>query len=361
VDATQGYAGVDPDPRGSVEIDFDNASDFGLAGGEDLTEFEIGVPVTWTVRAPDSLRSGTITIRIVDRPNDENDGSPADVQIGSKDIFIETKQDSVTAENLTDDMGLDKKVVPRGTTRLDMLAIRLTNGSSLANRVRIDRFGVSLLDRAGRVVADPSRTIAGLRVRIGEQSEPVFGQVSTDSTVTVDLLDAVGGVELALGESETFVFSADIARTADLDEMMLAIQHGGDILVTDIVSTPPKTIGVWFEERLRSNPLVILSDNFEEYAHNYPNPFRAGAEVTRIAYIQESESPTAVTVKIFDLTGDLVYEHSYAAGDQGTGPGPQEVMWDGRNMQGEVVRNGVYICQVQAGSRTARIRIAVAK
>jgi flagellar hook assembly protein FlgD len=73
----------------------------------------------------------------------------------------------------------------------------------------------------------------------------------------------------------------------------------------------------------------------------------------------ESDGP--VSVKVYDLTGTLVYEKQYGVGDTGTGSGPQEVTWDGRNMKGEVVRNGMYICQLDAGSRSTRIKIAVAK
>jgi hypothetical protein len=111
--------------------------------------------------------------------------------------------------------------------------------------------------------------------------------------------------------------------------------------------------------RLRSSPLVILSDNFEEYAHNYPNPFRAGSEVTRIAYVMDKDGPVMVT--IFDVTGERVYERQYARGEPGTVAGPQEVTWDGRNTKGEVVRNGIYVCQLEAAGQTVKIRIAVAK
>ena len=56
-----------------------------------------------------------------------------------------------------------------------------------------------------------------------------------------------------------------------------------------------------------------------------------------------------------------MYEKQYANGEPGTAEGPQEVTWDGRNQQGEVVRNGIYICQIDAGGRSVKIRIAVAK
>ena len=34
---------------------------------------------------------------------------------------------------------------------------------------------------------------------------------------------------------------------------------------------------------------------------------------------------------------------------------------NGANMNGEVVRNGIYVCVIEAGSNSARFRIAVAK
>jgi hypothetical protein len=111
--------------------------------------------------------------------------------------------------------------------------------------------------------------------------------------------------------------------------------------------------------QLTSDPLVILSNDFEEYAHNYPNPFRAGSQSTRIAYLLDS--PATVSIQIYAMTGDLVYEESRAQGDAGTTAGAHETEWDGRNGKGEVVRNGIYVCVIKAGSHSAKIRIAVAK
>jgi flagellar hook assembly protein FlgD len=56
-----------------------------------------------------------------------------------------------------------------------------------------------------------------------------------------------------------------------------------------------------------------------------------------------------------------VYEENIPSGDARAQAGPQETTWDGRNGKGEVVRNGVYVCVVDAGGRSAKFRIAVAK
>ena len=93
--------------------------------------------------------------------------------------------------------------------------------------------------------------------------------------------------------------------------------------------------------------------------HNDPNPFRAGAQDTRIAYVMDRAG--SVSVRIYAIDGSLVYEENIPAGDARAQAGPQETTWDGRNGQGEVVRNGVYVCVLNAGGRTAKFRIAVAK
>jgi flagellar hook assembly protein FlgD len=105
--------------------------------------------------------------------------------------------------------------------------------------------------------------------------------------------------------------------------------------------------------------LVILGGSFQEYAHNYPNPFRAGSQDTRIAYFLNAAAP--VSLKIYAMTGELVFEKDIDAGSAGAQAGPQETTWDGRNGQGEIVRNGVYVCVLNAGSNSAKFRIAVAK
>ena len=80
---------------------------------------------------------------------------------------------------------------------------------------------------------------------------------------------------------------------------------------------------------------------------------------TRIAYFLDS--PASVSIRIFDLTGQLVYDRQYSIGEAGTSAGPQEVEWDGRNMKGTLVRNGIYVCRITAGSNSATFKIAVAK
>jgi len=69
---------------------------------------------------------------------------------------------------------------------------------------------------------------------------------------------------------------------------------------------------------------------------NHPNPFQSE---TVIAYVVASDTPAdQVTIKIYTVRGRLIWE-SY---DHSVGPGYVEVVWDGRDQDGERVANGVY-------------------
>jgi len=80
-----------------------------------------------------------------------------------------------------------------------------------------------------------------------------------------------------------------------------------------------------------------------ETVRNRPNPFRAGKEETLIEY--NLRQPSNVTITIYDLLGQEVWRKSFKAGGNG-GREVNSVPWDGRNLSGETVGNGGYICRI---------------
>jgi len=94
--------------------------------------------------------------------------------------------------------------------------------------------------------------------------------------------------------------------------------------------------------------------------HNRPNPFRAGREETLIKY--DLEQPSNVTIIIYDLLGQEVWQENYESGENG-GREANSVSWDGRNLSGKVVANGGYFCRiwVEKEKRHMLRKIAVAK
>lgn len=79
---------------------------------------------------------------------------------------------------------------------------------------------------------------------------------------------------------------------------------------------------------------------------NYPNPFHPGEAPTTIAY--KLDDNATVRMRVFTLTGGLVFEERFDPGTPGGSVGLNEVTWDGRNGDNDVVASGGYIVEVRA-------------
>jgi len=94
-------------------------------------------------------------------------------------------------------------------------------------------------------------------------------------------------------------------------------------------------------------------------AANYPNPFRAGSEVTHIQY--DLSSAAQVDIWIYTVSGQGVWSFQAAAGSPGGRAGPNTVDWDGRNGSGNVVMDGVYVARLRTAGTEATMKIVVMK
>jgi hypothetical protein len=82
----------------------------------------------------------------------------------------------------------------------------------------------------------------------------------------------------------------------------------------------------------------------------FPNPLRDGYGGTVISF--ELSEPAEVTVRIYAVSGKLV--RSDFPGLQGeVGAGIQQIHWDGRDEDGDLVGNGVYLCSISARGRVS--------
>ena len=94
-------------------------------------------------------------------------------------------------------------------------------------------------------------------------------------------------------------------------------------------------------------------------ASNYPNPFRAGFESTHIQYSLASNAD--VELVIYTTAGREVWRHKAASGSAGGTAGVNSVDWDGRNGDGNVVIDGIYIVRITGGGLDESVKIAVFK
>jgi len=97
-----------------------------------------------------------------------------------------------------------------------------------------------------------------------------------------------------------------------------------------------------------------VEKSLEEKPFNAPNPFNPDIEDTKICYYLE-EDDDDVKIKLFTLTGDLVYSWENISGREGLNQWP----WNGRNEKGKIVENGGYICLIEASGEKQKCKIAV--
>ncbi len=90
--------------------------------------------------------------------------------------------------------------------------------------------------------------------------------------------------------------------------------------------------------------------------YNWPNPFNPDKDgPTHLTFILDS--PRNTEVRVFDASGDPVFDQKLDASQTHTGL--NFVDWNGRNGNGATVANGVYILTVVSGGRKGVNRIAV--
>ena len=92
-------------------------------------------------------------------------------------------------------------------------------------------------------------------------------------------------------------------------------------------------------------------------AHGYPNPFHAGRENVKLSYKLADDASVKVT--IYTLLGARVRDLTLAAGTPGGTRGLNEVAWDGRNGNGDLVLPGVYVARIEGGGAAEQIKVGV--
>ena len=90
------------------------------------------------------------------------------------------------------------------------------------------------------------------------------------------------------------------------------------------------------------DPMTAISEKFVLY-QNYPNPFNSE---TTIPY--SLENSTHVQIKIYNIQGLLIRTLT----DEQKPAGEHQVIWNGQNLQGLKVPDGIYICSMSAYGQT---------
>ena len=103
---------------------------------------------------------------------------------------------------------------------------------------------------------------------------------------------------------------------------------------------------------------LTTSDLPDGVVVNYPNPFGAEYQTTKIDYYLSEDAD--VSIKIFDLFGNLVWSREIAAGNEGAqgrenSMHPNSIEWGGVNDNGQQVGNGGYLLLAKASAEGKNI------
>jgi hypothetical protein len=82
------------------------------------------------------------------------------------------------------------------------------------------------------------------------------------------------------------------------------------------------------------------------YLTNYPNPFHPGEGPTTIVW--KLDAASEVRLRIYTVSGSLVLDRRFAAGEDGGRNGDNSFDWDGTNGDGQSVASGGYVLRVEA-------------
>lgn len=361
---------ADVDTTGArLAIELPNGQGYALAAGETYRKgYDPGEYVMWDIRSPDVPTSpGFIRIFIDVPARDENTDTFAVALTSERLIPVQTQAGSVTMTNVSIEGEIPPYVAPQAAVHVPVIRAFFQNEA--LSPVGMDTIIVTIKDANGNIIGNPSSRVSFVRLLAGGDIYEADTR-GFSGPVVIDVghgfvLSAPGGGS----DTATVLVEVDIASGAAAGEMRIDIDRSSDIVFTATEGDPYSRVPVALVDggdidgHFLSGPLSVMSSNFEEYVHNYPNPFRAGSETTKISYFLTQDS--SVKIQIWDLTGSLVWTKDIGAGESGgtgdSGGTSHEVEWDGRNANGDVVRNGVYICKLQAGSKTATFKIAVAK
>ncbi|MBU8920778.1 MAG: hypothetical protein KOO63_02855 [Bacteroidales bacterium] len=215
--------------------------------------------------------------------------------------------------------------------------------SSEGSHVIVSGFDIEFEDRYG-IPIDPSAIIEDIIIE-NEGTDVGLTMEIVSGTTRISLVDPV---MVEKGQSIVLDISAGISESTSIEALRAEIPSVSSIVCVDGVSD--ESVAVSLEEGFAlpfiSGMAAVIAGETEASFSNYPNPFIASQEQTRITFFLPSESE--VSLEVYTITGKLVKKiidnESMMSGLH------QDIWWDGRNGRGEKVLNGVYYLVLKTGA-----------
>ena len=199
---------------------------------------------------------------------------------------------------------------------------------------QLTRLRVAVEDAKGNAMP-PDGILTAATLNVGG-TEVASGQLGP-SEILFDVNP--GDLVIASATSATITINVSVNGGAAGRTFRFLVRDAASTEMVDAVTGAPIPVTVADGQYpLQTNLTTVLGSNVDDGFTNYPNPFAAGREVTRITYFVDQ--PSTVSLDLYTIWGahvaTLFEDKSVQTGLH------QDIAWDGRNGEGNVVNNGVY-------------------
>ncbi|MBK7090416.1 MAG: hypothetical protein IPH59_01640 [bacterium] len=321
------------------------SGDFSLnsAGTQLMT---IGVRNFWDIMAPADEDTALIVVSISTTPTELNSGLLAKVQDRADTIQIIS---TVSQVGITVDFQAAPAQLLSAGGEYEVITLDFRIFNAAANPY-VNFIEFELRDRSNSVVA-PSTIIASANLLYNGQNN--IGAVINGDAMRFNL-----GEELGMPTSGKI--TVEIAEQPGLSDFTLYIDSLSlSASYQTAVGPRPVPITASFAQKLViEQKFTLVPSNLTESFFAFPNPFSPLHESSTIVYNLGSAKPAKLT--IYTLAGNEVLVREIPAPSSLSEP--IQILWDGRNNDGQIVLNGVYIAVLAVdGEGEIRTKIAVVK
>ncbi len=325
--------------------------------------------LTWEVQAPSTMSNQPDTLKIkllTPYPKDQYSKKTALIKSDSARVIVKREAGMLVFRPTSKKINSTKI---KGANQISVLSFSLANKDiSLNSRSLLDTLQIRFKNKRGENInaSDVVTKISALRPAdnqlLAELTEPPASSLATlnFTTLHADTIKDTDEYHVAvLLDLKGDPAALDFQVTLDSAKYIIARDafSFNRLLLAD--SSAQQIQAVNFS----SGSVVFIDPAFDKSFCNYPNPFGTSARpLTKFVYYLPEASD--IKLKIFTLTGDLVYTWDYTVAENSrqtsAGLHDGDIVWNGRNGRGQKVMNGVYLAYLQvANGGQALTKIAV--
>ncbi len=353
IEAMAANLGQAPAGDGTMALDFQSP---GFHSSEPLIrQFTPGIPVSWTVTAPDSqiLQGTSISVRIVDSPIDSNSNRPAFMIADSTglSVIIRNEVPNLVLRDIRQPKGAIVKGQP-----FEILRFRLLNSTLVAaGQIGLTEIRTVLVDENDLPI--PSNSLASATITLDGVD---FAGVLTDSVIHYDISPPI-----VIDPDSSLDVSLRLTARRDADFIRLGITLSSDMIKARLIvgEVPEQFVRVVFPDgedfTIKSPRYILIDPEFAGSLRLNQNPFLASQGPLRIGFNLSEDAD--LEFLIYDTEGTKVWEskRNFTAGSYYSDENAME--WNGRSSSGERVLSGPYYLFINnlTSGQSAKIKIAV--